>query len=51
MSDTERVPLHVVLRRLIPFAILWVLLRLSWLMVLIGFGRAEARRFYTDTIK
>lgn len=51
MSGNERVPLHVVLRRLIPYMILWVLLRLSWLMVLIGFGRAEARRFYQQSIE
>ncbi|MFX4300237.1 hypothetical protein [Pseudosulfitobacter pseudonitzschiae] len=51
MDNGDIVPWYTVLRRLIPYAILWILLRLSWLMVLIGFGRAEARRFYRDTIE
>lgn len=51
MQDRDIAPWYVIARRLVPYTILWVLLRLSWLMVLIGFGREAARRFYRNTIE
>jgi hypothetical protein len=51
MQNRDTTPWYVIARRLLPYAALRVLLHLSWLMVLIGFGRAEARRFYKDVIE
>lgn len=45
MSKDDLASWHVIARRLIPFVVLQILLRFCWLLVLVGYGRHEAREF------
>lgn len=45
MGD-EKTPWYIVARRLVPFLLLQGLLRVCYILVLMGYGRKSAREFH-----